>query len=304
VKYYTYFPGCSCSSEGGSRAYDWSIQAVSKVLDIELRELDDWNCCGSTPSGSVDELGAFCLASRDLALAEKSGLDMVTPCSACYVIFNRTSTYLKAYPTLKAKVDEALAAGGLKFQHAVRVRHMLDIITTDIGYDAIKAKVKKPLNGLKVAPYYGCQVVRPGFGFDHPESPQSLDKLISSLGGEPTPFPLKTRCCGGSLIISEEALALDLTRKLLESASSNGAECLVTVCPLCQTNLDAYQSRVNRKFKTNYKLPVLFFTQLMGIAYGIDGKTLGINKNIVSSNEVMDHIYNPINYATTHQAVS
>ena len=300
MKYYTYFPGCSCSSEGGAKAYDWSIQAVSKVLDIELKELDDWNCCGSTPSGSVDELGAFCLASRDLALAEKTGLDMVTPCSACYVIFNRTNTYLKQYPQLKAKVDESLAAGDLKYQGTVKVRHMLDIITTDIGYDAIKSKVKKPLNGLKVAPYYGCQVVRPGFGFDHPENPQSLDKLVASLGGEPTPFPLKTRCCGGSLIISEEALALDLTHKLLESASSNGAECLVTVCPLCQTNLDAYQSRVNRKFKTNYKLPVLFFTQLMGIAFGLDGKTLGLNKNIVSSNEVMERVYNPISYMTTH----
>jgi heterodisulfide reductase subunit B len=304
VKYYTYFPGCSCSSEGGAKAYDWSMQAVSKVLDFELVELEDWNCCGSTPSGSVDELGAFCLAGRDLAVAEKRGLDMVTPCSACYVIFNRTNSYLKQYPKLKAKVDEALTAGDLEYHGTVKVRHTLDIVTTDIGYDAIKSKVKKNLSGLKVAPYYGCQIVRPGFGFDHPESPQSLDKLISSLGAEPTPFPLKTRCCGGSLIISEEALALDLTRKLLESASSNGAQCLVTVCPLCQTNLDAYQSRVNRKFKTNYKLPVLFFTQLMGIAFGIDGKTLGLNTNIVSPNAVLDRIYNPINYATTHQAVS
>jgi heterodisulfide reductase subunit B len=304
MRYYTYFPGCSCSSEGGAKAYDWSLQAVSKVLDIELRELDDWNCCGSTPSGSVDELGAFCLAARDLAIAEKSGLDMVTPCSACYVIFNRTNNYLKQYPHLKAKVDAALAAGDLKYQHIVRVRHALDVLTTDIGYEAIKAKVTKPLTGLKVAPYYGCQVVRPGFDFDHPESPQSLDKLVASLGGEPTPFPLKTRCCGGSLIISEEDLALDLTRKLLESAASNGAECLVTVCPLCQTNLDAYQSQVNRKFKTNYKLPVFFFTQLMGIAFGLDSKILGINKNIVSTTSIIDRIYNPMSYMKTRQAAS
>jgi heterodisulfide reductase subunit B len=287
LKYYTYFPGCSCSSEGGAKAYDWSIQAVSKVLDFELRELDDWNCCGSTPSGSVDELGAFCLAARDLALAEKSGLDMVTPCSACYVIFNRTNSYLKQYPRLKAQVDEALSAGNLKYNNTVKTRHMLDILTTDIGYDAIKSKVKKPLDGLKVAPYYGCQVVRPRFGFDHPESPQSLDKLITSLGGEPTPFPLKTHCCGGSLIISEEALALDLTHKLLESALNNGAECLITVCPLCQTNLDAYQSRVNKKFKTNYKLPVFFFTQLMGIAFGLEEKELGIKNSIVPSDKIL-----------------
>jgi heterodisulfide reductase subunit B len=287
VKTYTYFPGCSCSSEGGARAYDWSIRAVAKVLEIELNELPDWNCCGSTPSGSVDELGAFCLAARDLALGEKIGRDMVTPCSACYVIFNRTNSYLKEYPSLREKVDQALAAGDLKYNNTLRVRHTLDVMTNDIGYDAIKAKVKKPLAGLKVAPYYGCQVVRPGFGFDHTENPKSLDMLVAALGGEPTPFPLKTHCCGGSLIISEEAIALDLTRKLLESAASNGAQCLVTVCPLCQTNLDAYQSRVNKKYKTSYNLPVLFFTQLMGIAFGIDEQELGLKKSIVSAEKVL-----------------
>ena len=287
MRYYTYFPGCSCSSEGGAKAYSRSIQSVSRVLDSEFKELDDWNCCGSTPSGSVDELGSFCMAARDLALAEKIGFDLVTPCSACYVIFNRANSYLKQYPELKAKVDESLAAGGLAYHGTVRARHVLDILTSDIGYDVIKSKVKKNLNGLKVAPYYGCQVVRPGFGFDHPEQPQSLDKLIVSLGGEPTPFPLKTRCCGGSLIITEEDLALGLIRKLLDSALSNGAECLITVCPLCQTNLDAYQSRVNKKFKTNFNLPVLFFTQLMGVAFGLSEKELGLKTGVVPSERLL-----------------
>ncbi len=299
MRYYTYFPGCS-ASEGGAKAYNWSAQEVSKALGVELVELDDWNCCGSTPSSSVDELGTFCMSARDLALAEKSGLDLVTPCSACYVIFNRTNSYLRQYPKLKAKVDEALAAGGLEYHGTVKVRHLLDVMANDIGYDAIESEVKQSLSGLKVAPYYGCQVVRPTPGFDHPESPQSMDKLITSLGGEPVAFPLKTRCCGGSLIISEEDVALGLIRKLLDSALSNGAECLVTVCPLCQTNLDAYQSRVEKKFKTSYKLPVLFFTQLIGLALGIDGKTLGLNTNVVSPAKVLEHIYNPVNYMTTH----
>ena len=280
MRYYTYFPGCS-SSEGGAKAYNWSARAVSQALDIDLIELDDWNCCGSTPSGSVDELGSFCMPARDLALAEKTGLDLVTPCSACYVVFNRTNSYLKQYPQLKAKVDEALAAGGLEYHGTVRVRHMLDVLTNGIDHDAIESTVKKPLSGLKVAPYYGCQVVRPRFGFDHPEYPKSLDKLIASLGAEPVPFPLKTRCCGGSLIISEEDVALELIRKLFESALSNGAECLVTVCPLCQTNLDAYQSQVNRKFKTKFNIPVLFFTQLIGVAFGLKEKDLGLKTSIV-----------------------
>ena len=286
MKYYTYFPGCS-SSEGGAKAYGWSAQAVSKVLDIELIELDDWNCCGSTPYSSVDELASYCLSARNLALAEKRGFDLVTPCSSCYVMLNRTNSHLKEYPQLKAKVDEALAVGNLEYHRTVRVRHLLDVIVNDIGYDAISSKVERSLGGLKVAPYYGCQVVRPKFGFDHPEFPQSLDNLITSLGGEPVPFPLKSRCCGGSLIISEEALALDLIGKLLGSALSNGAECLVTVCPLCQMNLDAYQSRVNKKFKTNFNLPILFFTQLMGVALGLKEKDLGLRTNIIPPQRVL-----------------
>jgi len=286
LKYYTYFPGCS-SSEGGAKAYGWSTQAVSKILDMELIELDDWNCCGSTPYSSVDELASFCLSARNLSLAEKRGFDLVTPCSSCYVILNRTNSHLKEYPQVKAKVNEALAAGSLGYHGTVRVRHLLDVFVNDIGYDEINSKVKRNLGGLKVAPYYGCQVVRPRFGFDHPEFPQSLDKLIASLGGEPVPFPLKARCCGGSLIIPEEALALDLIRKLLDSALSNGAECLVTVCPLCQTNLDAYQSRVNKRFKTNFNLPILFFTQLMGVAFGLGGEELGLKTSIVPVDRVL-----------------
>ena len=286
MKYYTYFPGCS-SSEGGAKAYGWSTQAVSKVLDIELTELDDWNCCGSTPYSSVEELASFCLSARNLAFAEKRGLDLVTPCSSCYVILNRTNSHLKQYPQLKAEVDEALAAGGLEYHGTVRVRHLLDVLANDIGYEAIEAKVKRHLGGLKVAPYYGCQVVRPKPSFDHPEFPQSLDKLIASLGGEPTLFPLKSRCCGGSLIIPEEALALDLIRKLLGSALSNGAECLVTVCPLCQTNLDAYQSRVNKRFRTDFNLPILFFTQLIGVAFGLGDEDLGLKTGIVPAERVL-----------------
>ena len=286
MRYYTYFPGCS-SSDGGARAYNWSAQAVAKALDVELVELEDWNCCGSTPYTSVDELASFCSSARNLALAEKRGLDLVTPCSACYVILSRTNSYLKEYPKLGGKVDEALAAGGLEYHRTVRVRHLLDVLANDVGSEEIASRVKVKLDGLKVAPYYGCQVVRPGPGFDHPEFPQSLDRLIESLGAEATPFPLKTRCCGGSLVLSEENLALGLICKLLDSASSSGAEVIVTVCPLCQTNLDLYQSRVNKKFKTNFNLPILFFTQLMGMAFGIDSKTLGLEKCIVPAEKAL-----------------
>lgn len=286
MKYYTYFPGCS-AAHGGAKAYDTSAQAVAKALDVELIELEDWNCCGSTPYTSVDELAAYCCSARNLALAEKRGFDLVTPCSACFVLLTKTNAALKEYPELKTQIKESLAAGKLEYNGTVKVRHLLDVFANDIGFEQIKSRVKKDLSGLKVAPYYGCQIVRPGPSFDHPEFPKSLDGLVTSLGAEAVSFPLKARCCGGSLILSEEDIALGLLYKLFNSAASNGAQCIVTVCPLCQTNLDVYQSKVNSKFKTKFNIPVLFFTQLMGVAFGIESKDLSLGKCIVSPQKAL-----------------
>jgi heterodisulfide reductase subunit B len=167
------------------------------------------------------------------------------------------------------------------------MRHILDVLANDISSDDIKAKVKVDLSGLKVAPYYGCQVIRPKPSFDDTENPQSMDRLTESLGAQVVPYPLKTRCCGGSLILSEQDIALGLIRKLLDNAVSNGADCIITVCPFCHLNLDAYQSVVNKKFNTNFKIPILFFTQLMGIAFGIDNKALGLRENIVPTEKIL-----------------
>jgi heterodisulfide reductase subunit B len=285
MKYYSYFPGCSLDAT--AVAYGLSIKAICDPLGMELIELEDWNCCGSTPYGSTDELEAVCIATRNLALAEKKGLDLVTPCSSCYLTLNKANSNLKLYPDLKDRVEWILAAAGLEYRGTVRVRHLAEVILNDIGLEAIKSKVVNRLDGLKVAPYYGCQLVRPALGFDAPENPQSLDRLIASLGAEPTPFPLKSRCCGGSLIISEPDLALGLIRQLLESAAANGAECIITPCPLCQTNLDAFQGMVNAKFKTRFEIPILFFTQLMGVAFGINAKALGLNKGVISAKKAL-----------------
>ena len=285
MRYYSYYPGCCMHDD--SPMYDTSARAVAKVLDMELIELEDWNCCGSTPYTVVDELSAFCCCARNLALAEKRGFDLVAACSDCYLILNRTNQHFKEYPEIRRKINEALAAGGLEYRGSIRVRHILDVFANDISRDEITSKVKVDLSGLKVAPYYGCQVVRPAPSFDDVEYPQSLDRLIKSIGAEVVPFPLKTRCCGGSLILSEEDIALGLIRKLLDNALSNGAECIVTVCPFCQLNIDAYQGTVNRKFKTNYNLPILFFTQLMGIAFGIESKAVGLEYNVVPADKVL-----------------
>ena len=270
-----------------SRAYDTSAQAVAEVLDTELIRLEDWNCCGSTPYTGVDELAAFCCCARNLALAEKRGLDLVAACSDCYLILARTNQHFKEYPEIRGKINEALAVGSLEYHGTIKVRHILDVFANDINHDEISSRIKVDLGRLKVAPYYGCQVIRPTPSFDDPEYPQSLDRLTQSLGAQVVPFPLKTRCCGGSLILSEEDIALGLIHKLLGNAASNGADCIVTVCPFCHLNLDAYQSAVNKKFKTNFSIPILFFTQLMGIAFGIESKTLGLQENIVPLEKVL-----------------
>lgn len=286
MKTYSYFPGCS-SHEGTAKAYGESIKATSAAIGLELIELEDWNCCGSTPYSSTDELGSLCVAARNLALAEKMEHDLVTPCSSCNTILNRVNSYYKEYPELKTKVQACLAEAGLEYQGRVKVRHLFEAIYRDIGFSEIAAKVSKPLTGLKVAAYYGCQLIRPEPDFDSASNPQSLEQLIISLGAEATPFTMRDRCCGGSLVIPELDLTLDLLHKLLASAAAGGAQCIVTVCPLCQTNLDAYQDMVNSKFKTSYNLPVLFFTQLIGIALGISPKALAIDKSIVSADKVL-----------------
>jgi heterodisulfide reductase subunit B2 len=279
MKYYSYFPGCS--SEATAAALGLSAKAIGKPLDMQLKELEDWNCCGSTPYGSLASAESIVVAARNLALAEKTGLDLVTPCSSCYVTLNKANEHLKADKHLAEQVNQALGAAKLEYDGTVRVRLLMEVIANEFDSAAIQAKVKHPLNGLKVASYYGCQMVRPDLGFDNPEFPKTLDNLAATLGAEAVPFPMKAKCCGGSITISDEGMALGLMHKLLASAKENGAQVIVTPCPLCQTNLDAYQGRVNSKFKTDFKIPILFVTQLMGVAFGIDGNELGLKNNIV-----------------------
>jgi heterodisulfide reductase subunit B len=282
---YSYFPGCSLKSS--AVAYDLSLRAISASLGIELIELEDWNCCGTTAYSSIERLESICVPCRNLALAEKKGLDLVTPCTACYRTFERVHSHLKLYPFLKPKVDRVLAAAGLEYHGKVKVRHLVDVLLNDVGVEAIASKVVSPLHGLKVAPYYGCLLVRPRVAYDDSENPQSLDGLLQSLGAEVMPFPEKGRCCAGSLVISNVGLARSLIVRILESAHSNGAECIVTVCPLCQLNLDAYQGMINSKFGTKYKLPIVFLSQLLGTSLGMEPKTLGFEKAIVSAEKML-----------------
>ncbi|NLL90367.1 MAG: disulfide reductase [Dehalococcoidales bacterium] len=285
MKSYTYFPGCS--SEATAVGLDISTRAIAEVLGMELKELEDWNCCGSTPYGSLDETESIVIAARNLALAEKTGLDLVTPCSSCFVTLNKARIHMMEKPQLKEKVNAALSAANLEYKGTVKVRLLIEALMSDITTKQISGKVKKPLKGLKVAPYTGCQEVRPRFGFDHPENPVALDDIVTAVGADVVPYPSKCKCCGGSAVIAEEGLTLELMYRLLDDAAKNGAECIVTPCPLCQMNLDAYQGKVNAKYNTKFNLPVLFVTQLIGVAVGLKADQLGLKKNIVSPNKVL-----------------
>ncbi len=268
---YLYYPGCSLHSTG--RAYQESMLSVFRALEIPLNELDDWNCCGATSYFSIDEIQAFALAARNLELAEnQSGngnANLVAPCAACYLVLTKTQHYLTQYPDIKAKVNNALDKVGLHYEGKTSVRHPLDVLVNDYGLDKIGKHVKRPLKGLKVACYYGCQVVRPFATFDDAMYPTTMDRLVKSLGAEPIDWPLKTRCCGGSLTGTIQEAGLRLSRALLRDAQRRGADIIVTCCPLCQHNLECYQDRINRKLRENIDIPVAYFTQLIGVALGL-----------------------------------
>ncbi len=276
---YSYFPGCSLKGTG--RAYEESLLPVMKALGAELEEIEDWNCCGATAYMAVDEVKACVMASRNLAIAEKLGhSELVAPCSACYLVLNKTKHYLHESPSVHRVVNEALKQANLSYSGNVPVRHPLDLLVNDIGLDAIKKRVTNPLKGLKVAAYYGCQIVRPYATFDDQYNPTTMDRLLEAVGCTVVNFPLKTRCCGGSLTGTLPEPGLFCAYIVLKEAIKRGADVVATVCPLCQFNLDGYHDKIEAKWGS-HRIPVIYFTQLMGLAFGLSPAELGLHRGFV-----------------------
>jgi heterodisulfide reductase subunit B2 len=278
---YAYYPGCSLSGLG--KPYDESLRAVFGHLGLGLEEIPDWNCCGATSYMSVSEDKAVALAARNLAIAEKGGAEVVAPCAACYLVLTKAQHMMAEYPALAAKVHKGLHAVGLTYAGRAVVRHPLDILVNDVGLDTIKAKVTRPLTAYRVAPYYGCQVVRPYGAFDDPLRPQTLDRLMAAAGAHVVDYPLKAHCCGGSLMGTMEDIGVRLNFLLLKEAKSRSANVLATVCPLCQYNLEAYQGKMRHAFNEDVSLPVVYFTQLLGLAFGLAPRALGLQRNFVTA---------------------
>jgi len=278
---YTYFPGCFLKGTG--EPIGASVIAVFEALGHGLEELDDWNCCGATTYSSIDQTQALALAARNLSLAEKGNAgDLLTPCSACYFVLRRVDDYRVRYPELMGQVLGVLHDMDLDYEGNVTVRHPLDVLCDDIGVEEIKKHVSWQPNGLRVGCYYGCLYSRP---YGTPEEwrfPTKMDDLFSELGVEVVDFPLKTRCCGGSLTTSVEDVGQRLVYLLLHEARRVGADMLVTICPLCQFNLEAYQRAAGKRFGEDIRMPVLYFTQLLGLLLGIPQEKLGMQRLLIA----------------------
>jgi heterodisulfide reductase subunit B len=215
---YAYYPGCSL--EATARPYEESVLAVAKLLGMDLVEIEDWNCCGATAYMNVNEVLSFCLSARNLAQARRTGDQVVTACSACFTNLRKTEVYLAESADIKEKVNQALGEAGMHYEGGMVIKHFLQVVVEDVGLDRIKALIKRPLHGLRVAPYYGCQIARPYGIEDDTDNPTMLDRLIETLGAATTYYPMKTMCCGGALMGTNEPVALRLCRNLLTASRS------------------------------------------------------------------------------------
>jgi heterodisulfide reductase subunit B len=283
-----YFLYQGCSLEASGVHYMISLEAIGKVLGMTFKEIEDWNCCGASISYvGGNELSVEVLAARNMALAEaQGGMDIVAPCSSCYIVLNKVNHKLQEKPELLAMVNEVLAEGNLHYSGKIKVRHLLDVLFNDVGVEKIKAAVKKPLQGLPVAGYVGCQTVRPYGEYDSVEKPVIQDKLIEALGAVAVPFPKKMRCCGSGLFLTELDYCYELARDILKDAIDNGGRIISTACPMCQMNLEAYQKRINKALGTQFKIPVVFITQLMAVAFGLSKKEAALDRLLISADPV------------------
>ncbi len=276
---YSYYPGCA--QHGTAVDYRRSVEAVMSRLGIELEEIKNWNCCGAL---HIDDRSArVALSARTLAATK--GIDVATPCNLCYSNLMRANAALED-SDLKNRVNGALAT---KYEGNTKPKHLLEIVVKDLGFMKLSEHVKKPLK-IKVVPYYGCLLTRPENKFDSPENPVSLDNLISTLGAEPVKYYYKTKCCGGPILLTNEDLALELAKDLLMMAKDSGADCMVVTCPMCHLLIDGKQKAVEAKFNIKIEMPIIYFTQLIGLAMVIPPKELGLDKHLVSTDKFIANV--------------
>jgi len=287
---YAYFPGCS--AKGTCRELDLSTHAVAALFDIELRELENPGCTGAREFRAVSEALHLTANGRILALAEREGCDLVAVCDTCLLNLTETNRRLKADAAARELVNRTLAREGLAYRGEREVKHFLWVMTEDLGEERLKERVVRPLRGLKVAPFYGCHIQRPstvyGAGADG-EAP-ALDRLCRLLGAALVRYAGADKCCGFHVVGFEERIAVRMSGGHLSNAKSNGAQCIVTPCPLCHTVFDAYQPSIEREFRERYAVPILHVAQLAGLAFGLSAAEVALGRHVVNCESVLAHI--------------
>ena len=271
------YPGCSLT--GSARDYNESVFALAKVFDIELIQVPDWNCCGATAAHNLNKELSLSLPARNLALAEKNGLDeIVVPCAACYSRLMTTQYELKNHPELKNKISEVIE---MVYNGTTKIINVIEWLDKYI-IPKLEEKVKKPFN-YKVANYYGCLLVRPNkvLNYDRVEDPQTMDIVMNKIGATSIDFPYKTECCGAGLSISRTDIVSKLSGKIIEDAEHRGADAIIVGCPMCHSNLDMRRADINKYWNTEFKIPVLFVTQAIGLAVGLTPEQVGLQRHFV-----------------------
>lgn len=295
-----YYPGCSV--EGTAKEFDESTQEVCRALGIKLWEIPDWNCCGSTPSHIYDPLLSAAISGRNLAICESHGFDKVmTPCPGCLKALKGS---LEVYND-PSKREDFLEILGRPFGGRIKAVSVVQFLIEDVGLDEIESRVVMPLEGIKIVPYYGCLLTRPpGYAqFDDPEQPTSMDQLLEAVGATVPHFPFKTECCGATYGVLRKDIVGRLTGRILEMARNVGADAIAVACPLCQQNLDLRQGQVERYSGDSFQIPVIYITQIIGLAFGIEPKKLGFHRLAVSAGKIVSRI-KELSGSTTDAAVA
>jgi heterodisulfide reductase subunit B2 len=278
---YFYYPGCSL--EGSAMEYDRATRSVLAVLGAELLDVKDWTCCGASAAEPISYLLSMVLPARNLALARQMDgeADFVIPCSACYLNLRKVEDHVQRDIGLADRINRVLGEEGLSYQAGFKARHLLDVLANDIGSLGLAGKVTKSLSGLRIALYYGCQALRPYGSYDDPEQPRSMEALIRALGAEVFPWSMGAKCCAAGLMTTKKKVALKAVVDLL--AAAQGADAIVTVCPMCQMNLDSFQKQASQLRGEVLTTSVLYLPQLIGLAMGLSPNAVGLEQNMAIS---------------------
>lgn len=291
AKEYSFYPGCSSQKGASSSNYLTSVESMCAALDIKMNTIPDWNCCSASIGyNGGGELPRLALSARNIALSEKHnpGQEIVATCAACWLSTRESAERLHEDAGLKAETDIALKEAGLELKNETPIKHMVEVLIEDIGYEKMAAKVVKPLEGLKIAGYVGCQTNRP-FGIEGEsfENPKYLDMMVEALGAESIPdYEKKVSCCGGALAFSEPEKSQALVKGILESAYDHGANMIVTPCPVCQMNVEVYQDQINSTYGTKFNIPVTYYSTLMAVAYGSTAKEAALEGQIIRAKKL------------------